>query len=100
MADLLQQQKEGNLCVPKMEGEPMPPDNELVPLSSDYLMPHKNEDDDLLTALNEYITSDNPRPLRLTQVQTSIYNGQDGTGKLWLLKGSKVGRINPALATA
>ena len=89
MMDLLKQQQKGQVCIPQIPGEVMPPDSQLAPITSDYLIPHRSNYDNIVTALNSYISGDE-RDLKLEPVQTKTYNGQNGTGLLYLLQGSKV----------
>lgn len=89
LMDLLKQQQKGQVCIPQIPGEVMPPDSQLAPITSDFLIPHRSNYDNIVTALTSYISGDE-RDLKLEPVQTKTYNGQNGTGLLYLLQGSKV----------
>lgn len=86
---LLEQQASANLRIPSNEGDTLPPNEKLNPMSSDYLIPSEDEFDDIVGAVSDFI-SGKPRDLKLRQVQAGIYNESNQTGTLHLLKGSKV----------
>lgn len=48
---VLQQHKEKQLCIPHIPGDVMPPEDLLAPIGSDYLIPHRNDCDDVDSAL-------------------------------------------------
>ena len=86
---LLEQQASGNLRIPSIEGDALPPEEKLNPMTSDYLIPSEDEFDDIVGAVSDFI-SGKPRDLKLRQVQAGIYSESNQTGTLHLLKGSKV----------
>lgn len=86
---LLEQQASGNVEIPSIEGDSLPPDEKLNPMTSDYLIPCEDDFDDIVGAVSDFI-SGKPRDLKLRQVQAGIYNEGNQTGTLHLLKGSKV----------
>lgn len=86
---LLEQQASGNIRIPSIDGDALPPDEKLNPMTSDYLIPSEDDFDDIVGAVSDFI-SGKPRDLKLRQVQAGIYNDHSQTGTLHLLKGSKV----------
>ena len=87
--ELLEQQTSGPIQIPSIDGDLMPLDADLSPLPSDYMVPSKDDYDDVVTAVRHFV-SEQPRDLKLRQVQAEMYNAANNTGCLHLLKGSKV----------
>lgn len=94
---LLEQQQAGQIQIPEIVGEAMPPQegqDKTRPLTSDYLVQPEDEYDTVFSALTDYI-SGKARDLKLMPAQTEKYNGKNNKGKIWLLKGSQVCVVCP-----
>ena len=85
---LLEQQASGNVEIPSIEGDSLPPDEKLNPMTSDYLIPCEDDFDDIVGAVSDFI-SGKPRDLKLRQVQAGIHNEGNQTGTLHLLKAQR-----------
>ena len=61
---LLQQQASGNIKISSIEGDALPPDAKLNPISSDYMITCEDDFDNIVGAVSAFI-SGKPRDLKL-----------------------------------
>lgn len=81
--------------VPAIIGDPLDT-AEPCPMTSDYMIGMERDGcDDIVSALLRYKQAgpgESP-DIKLRQVQTGLYNGENGRGKIYLLPGNEVGKL-------